>query len=123
MLHKGLDFHTIRVLCKGCGWFRNIAHSGCADGKRALVAISVADNPSHVLRAKVIEVSEHLPLDEVLRDNPGFRDLVHEAHEKGLIRMESEFQPLLQGQFCPRCRTVGKLELSQYWNLGSHVRY
>jgi hypothetical protein len=123
MLHRGLDFHTVRVLCKGCGWFRNIAHAGCADGKRALVAISVADDPSHVLHAKVIEVSEDLPLDEVLRDHSGFRDLVHEAHEKGLIRMENEFQPLLHGKACPRCRTVGRLELSQIWNLGSHVRY
>lgn len=123
MLHRGLDFHTVRVLCKGCGWFRNVAHSGCADGKRALVAISAANDPSHVLQAKVIEVSEDLPLDDVLRDHPGFRDLVHEAHEKGLIRMESEFQPLLHQQACPRCETVGKLELSQIWNLGSHVRY
>jgi len=123
MLHRGLDFHTVRVLCKGCGWFRNIAHSGCADGKRALVAISVADDPSHVLHAKVVEVSEDLPLDEVLRDHPGFRDLVHEAHEKGLLRMEREFEPLLHGQACPRCRTIGKLELNQIWNLGSHVRY
>ena len=29
MLHQGLDFQTVRVLCKNCGWFRNIAHSGC----------------------------------------------------------------------------------------------
>jgi len=123
MLHRGLDFHTVRVFCKGCGWFRNIAHAGCADGKRALVAISASDNPSHILHAKVIEVSEDLPLDKVLRDHPGFRDLVHEACEKGLIRMESEFQPLLQGQACPRCGTVGRLELSQIWNIGTHVRY
>src|SRR5437667_7984913 len=123
MLHRGLDFHTVRVLCKGCGWFRNIAHSGCADGKRALVHISVSDDPSHVLRAEVVEVSEDLPLDDALRDHPGFRDLVQEAHEKGLLRMEGEFQPLLSVQACPRCNAVGKLELSQIWNLGTHVRY
>jgi hypothetical protein len=123
MLHRGLDFHTVRLLCKECGWHRNIAHSGCAVGKRALVHISVSDNPSHVLHAKVVEVPEDLPSDDALRDHPGFRDLVHEAHEKGLIRMEAEFQPLLSNQACPRCKTVGKLELRQIWNLGTHVRY
>jgi len=123
MLHRGLDFQTVRVLCKKCGWFRNIAHSGCADGKRALVSISVADDPSHVLHAKVVEVSEDLPLDEVLLKYPGFRDLVQEAHEKGLIRMENEFQPLLHEKICPRCKTIGKLELSQIGNRSSHVRY
>ena len=85
MLHRGLDFHSVRVLCKGCGWYRNIAHSGCADGKRALVHISVSDDPSHVLHAEVVEVSEDLRLDVALRDHPGFRDLVHEAQEKGLL--------------------------------------
>jgi hypothetical protein len=123
MLHRGLDFHTVRVLCKGCGWYRNIAHSGCADGKRALVHISASADPSHVLRAEVVEVSEELPLDDALRGHPGFRDLAHEAYEKGLLRMESEFQPLLSGQACPRCKIVGKLELSQLYNLGTHVRY
>ena len=123
MPHRGLDFHTVRVLCKGCGGYRNIAHSGCADGKRALVRISISDDPSHVLHAKVVEVSEDLRLDDALRDHPGFRDLVHEAYEKGLLRMEGEFQPLLREQACPRCNTVGKLELSQIWNLGTDDRY
>ena len=123
MLHHGLDFHTVRVLCKSCGWFRNIAHSGCADGKRALVSVERSNDRSHVLRAKVIEVSETIPLTEALKEHPGFRDLVSEAHEKGLCRMEGEFAPLLHDQACPRCKTLGKLELSQLWNLGQHVRY
>lgn len=123
MLHKGFDFHTVRVVCKKCGWYRNLAHSGCAGGKRALVSISVSDDPSHVLRAKVIEVSEDLPLVDVLREHPGFQDLVHEAHELGLLRMEEQFQPLLSGQACPRCENVGNMEVSQLWNLGDHVRY
>src|SRR5262245_45447985 len=117
MLHPGLGFHTVRVLCKGCGWYRNIAHSGCADGKRALVQISTSDDPSHVLHAKVIEVAEDLPLEDVLRDHPGFRDFVHEAHEMGLLRMEAQFQPLLSERACPRCGMVGRLELSQIHNL------
>lgn len=123
MLHRGLDFHTIRVLCKSCGWFRNIAHSGCADGRRALVSIARARDPSHVLHAKVVEVPEALPLGEVLRSHPGYRDLVSEAHEKGLFRMEDEFSPLVEDQRCPRCKNAGMLRLSQIWNLGSHVRY
>lgn len=123
MLRKGLDFHTVRVVCKNCGWYRNIAHSGCADGKRALLNISVSDDPSHVLRGEVIEVSEDSPLEDVLREHPGFQDLVHEAHEMGLIRMEEQFQPLLGSEACPRCEKVGNLKLSQLWNLGAHVRY
>jgi hypothetical protein len=123
MLHRGLDFHAVRVVCKGCGWHRIIAHSGCADGKRALVRISASNDPSHVLHAKVVEVAKDLPLADALRDHLGFRDLVHEAHEKGLLRMEAEFQPLLSGQACPRCKTVGKLELNQTWGPGPHVRY
>src|SRR5688572_21152906 len=123
MLHRGLDFHTVRVLCKGCGWYRNIAHSGCADGKRALVQISNSEDPNHILHAEVLEVSEDLPLKDVLRDHPGFRDLVVEANEKGLLCMEAEFQPQLSSKACPRCKTAGKLELSQLWNMGSHVRY
>jgi hypothetical protein len=123
MLHLGLDFQTVRVLCKNCGWFRNIAHSGCADGKRALLSIARAEDPSHVLHAKVIEVPEALPLNEALQSHPGYRDLVSEAHEKGLFRMEDEFAPLLEDQPCPRCKSAGMLRLSQIWNLGRHVRY
>lgn len=123
MLHRGLDFQTVRVVCHGCGWFRNIAHSGCADGKRAIVSISKSPDPSHVLEARVLEVSEDLPLQEVLREHPDYRDLIEEAHRKGLYPLMKEFQPLLDGQACPRCKRVGQLELEQIWNLGSHVRY
>lgn len=122
MLHRGLDFQTVRVVCKGCGWYRIIAHSGCADGKRALVNISVSKDPSHVLRAKVVEVPKDLPLADVLRDHPGFRDLVHEAHQEGLFRMKAKFQTLLSGQTCPRCNKSGRLELCQFDGPG-HVRY
>ncbi len=123
MLHRGLDFHTVRVLCVGCGWFRNIAHSGCADGKRALVRIERSRDPSHVLRGKVIEVPEAIALDEALGAHPGYRDLVAEAHEKGLCRMEDDFAPLVSDQACPRCKRIGALRLSQICNLGRHVRY
>ena len=86
------------------------------------MSISASDDPSHVLHAKVVEVAEELPLDDVLRNHPGYRDLDHEAHAKGLLRMEAEFQPLLIGRACPRCRTVGRLELNQI-HMGTHVRY
>ena len=123
MLHRGLDFQTVRVVCKNCGWFRIIGHSGCADGKRALLAIQRSADPSHVLHAVVIEVPEDVPLADVLEKNPGYRDLVFEAHQKGLIRMLSEFAPLLSDQACPRCKLIGKLELSQIHFMGRHVRY
>ena len=123
MLHKGLDFQTVRILCKGCGWCRNIAHSGCSDGKRALVKISRSTDPTHVLQAHVIEVSESRSLDEVLKENPEHRDLEVEAHSMGLVAMEKTFLPLLSGQACPRCKNVGKLELSQIKYGGKHVRY
>jgi hypothetical protein len=123
MLRRGLDFHTVRVLCTGCGWFRNIAHSGCADGKRALVCIERSRDPSHVLHGTVIEVPESLPLSEALQAHPRYRDLVAEAHEKGLLQMEAEFSSLVIDQACPRCKQVGVLSLSQIRNLGGHVRY
>lgn len=123
MLHRGLDFHMLRVLCHECGWFRNIAHTGCSDGKRALVSLSRSSDPTHILHARVIEVPANRPLDEVLRENPAYRDLVSEAYENGLLALMSEFQPLLEGQSCPRCESTGKLELSQIQNLGAHVRY
>jgi len=122
MLHRGLDFLTVRVLCHACGWFRIIAHSGCADGKRALVSIFRSQDPSHVLEAKVVEVPEERPLATVLREHAEHRDLVDEAHRKGLIKLMQEFEPLLEGQACPRCKTVGKLELDQTWRV-EHVRY
>jgi len=123
MLHHGLDFHTVRVICKHCGWERKIAHSGCADGKRALVNIFVAKDSSHVLEARIIEVSENIPLEKAQLDHAGFRDLVVEARQKGLYRMLDEFLPLLSNQSCPRCKMNGYLALDQIWNLGSDVRY
>ena len=123
MLHPGLDFQSVRVICKKCGWFRVIGHSGCAEGKRALVKITQSKDLSHVLHAQVVEVSEDKPIQEVLAVHPGFRDLVTEAHEKGLFAMEREFLPLLEGRACPRCQSVGQLELSQIHFHGRHNRY
>lgn len=108
-----LKFKTIRVLCRSCGWFRNLAQSGCAEGKRALVALSASGDPSHILKAKVLEVSIGQPLDEVLKTHPEYRDLDSEAHRKGLKVLLQEFQPWLAGQICPRCKAVDKLELGQ----------
>ena len=123
MLHRGLDFHTVRVRCKRCGWFRNIAHSGCADGKRALVWITQSPDPSHILFAKVVEVAESIPLDEALRANPNYRDLVAEAHERGLFKMEADFDPLVSDRACPRCKHVGQLGVAQLLEGGTDVRY
>jgi hypothetical protein len=85
--------------------------------------VSRSADPSHVLCAKVREVPSTLPLDDVLKANPNYRDLVEEARSKGLHKMLKEFQPLLDGEECPRCHTIGELVLDQIWNLGEHVRY
>ena len=123
MLHPGIDFQSVRVVCKNCGWVRVIAHSGCSDGRRALVKIVKSKDSSHVLHADVVEIPQERPIQEALAANPGFRDLDAEAHEKGLIAMEREFLPLLDDQSCPRCHKSGKLELSQLWTVGQHKRY
>jgi hypothetical protein len=120
---SGIDTQTVRVLCKKCGCFRVIAHSGRSAGRRPLVKITRASDPSHVLHAEVIEIPEEQPIEEVMEANPGFRDLDAEAHEKGLSAVEREFLPLLEGQACPRCHQVGQLELSQIDYIGRHVRY
>lgn len=69
------------------------------------------------------QVPETLPLANALQQHPGFRDMVVEASEKGLFRLEAEFLPLLDDQQCPRCHARNSLRLSQVWNLGTHVRY
>jgi hypothetical protein len=122
MFHPA-GFHTVRVLCNACGWFRNIAHSGCAEGRRAIVAIELSQDPTHVLKAKVVEVPENRPLAEVLAAHPGYRDLVHEAHENGLIRTLNTFDVLLADKVCPRCEVEGKMTAGQILELGKHVRY
>ena len=110
---KSLKFKTIRLLCRNCGWFRNLAQSGFAEGKRALVSLSQSGDPSHILKAKVLEVPIGQPLDEVFNEHPEYRDLDSEAHRKGWKVLIKEFQPMLAGQACPRCKLVDKLELGQ----------
>ncbi len=110
---KSLKFKTIRLLCRNCGWFRNLAESGLAEGKRALVSLAPSGDPSHILKAKVLKVSIGQPLDEVFDQHPEYRDFDSEAHRKGLKVLLQEFQPLLVGQACPRCKSVDKLVLDQ----------
>ena len=113
MESKSFNFKTIRLLCCNCGWFRNLAQSGFADGKRALVSLCQSGDPSHILKAKVLKVPIGQPLDEVFNEHPEYRDLDSEAHRKGLKVLMQEFQPWLAGQACPRCQTVDKLVLDQ----------
>ena len=123
MLHKGLDFHIVRVVCHSCGWHRVIAHSGCADGKRAIIKIEGAKDISHVLQAKIIEIPEEQPKSEWKENHPDFRDLVEEAHEFGLYKTMDKFDDLLQDKKCPRCKKNGNIKLEQQWNLGEHANY
>ncbi len=122
MLHKGLDFHTLKVTCS-CGWFRNIAHSGCADGKRAIVKIIQSKDPSHVLYAKVKEISESLNNTDWKKQYPDFVGLFAEAYDKGLLSAMDEYSYLLEDKSCPRCKDTGQLKLEQECSLEQHVRY
>ena len=110
---KRLKFKTIRLLCRNCGWFRNLAQSGFAEGKRALVSLSQSGDLSHILKAKVLKVPIGQPLDEVFQEHPEYRDLDSEAHRIGLKVLMQEFQPWLTGQTCPRCKSIDKLVLDQ----------
>jgi len=74
-----------------------------------------------VLHARVVEVPEDRPLEEVLREHPGYRDLHDESQRKGYA-MLSEYKPLLDEQACPRCKSIGSMELDVLWTI-EHVRY
>jgi hypothetical protein len=89
----------------------------------ALVSISRSSDPTHVLHASVVEVPANQPIADALMAHPGFRDLEAEAHAQGLLAMQRSFDQLLNEQSCPRCKAIGKLELSQIQYLGQHVRY
>ena len=123
MLHKGLDFHLVRIVCHHCGWYRNIAHSGCADGKRAIVRIARSHDPSHVLHAKVIEIPEGQIESTWKATYPDYHDLVKEAQEKGLLATMREYDTLLHEQPCPRCKQTNELKLEQFWTCAEHARY
>src|SRR5688572_28676588 len=107
MLHEGLDFHVVRALCKGCGWHRVVAHSGTSDGKRALVKLSRASDPSHVVEASVVEIPEAMATADWTAQYPGFCDLVAEAYDKGLLAAMRNYSSLFAGQVCPRCNREG----------------
>ena len=123
MIHKGLDFHVVRIVCHHCGWYRNIAHSGCADGKRAIVRVEKSKDPSHVLHAKVIEIPEEQSESEWKTRYPEYHDLVKEARKKSLLATMREYSPLLKNQTCPRCKQTHGLELEQFWDPTEHTRY
>ena len=122
MPHQGSDFHTVRVVCKQCGWCRKVAHSGCSGGKRALLLVERSKDPTHVLYAKVVEVPEDLPVAEALATHSGYRDLAAEVLAKGLHQIQDELFPLFVDQACPRCKTAGRLELDHLWNFESLSR-
>jgi hypothetical protein len=62
-------------------------------------------------------------MDDHLAAHPEYRDLVHEAHQNGLIGTLSTFDALLSGKACPRCEVEGKMTVGQILELGKHVRY
>ena len=123
MLRDGLDFHVVRAVCKACGWHRVVAHSGTSEGRRALVKLSKASDPSHVIEASVVEVAESMPTAEWKAQYPEFSDLVAEAHDKGLMAAMGSYSPLFDDRVCPRCKGEGRLELDQLWYFGRRPQY
>ena len=105
----GLDFSTVRVLCHACGWFRNLGYTGVKGSVRSVIKVLRSNDPSHVLRAKVLEFPANKSLEEIASLHPDYQDLEVEAHEKGLFAMLDEFRPLLEGASCPRCKETHDL--------------
>ena len=122
MLHKGIDFHILRIFCSNCGWQRVIAHTGCAEGKRAIVKISTSKDSAHVLHAKVKEIPINQDKNIWSVKFEGYEDLLSKAHEVGLYKALEPYSNLLNGKSCPKCGKINDLNLSQEWKV-KHPRY
>lgn len=119
----GFEFSTVRVLCRECGWLRNIGYTGIKDNVRALIQISESRDASHILHGRTLEVSISEPLENVLARHPGYRDLEDEAQTKGLLAMLDEFKPLLASRSCPRCKKLDNLCLDSTTFHGREIRF
>src|SRR5436190_303389 len=106
---EGLEFCTVRVLCHNCGWFRNIGYTGVKDNVRAVIKIQKSKDSSHILHGKVLEFPADKTLEEISFMYPEYRDLNLEAHQKGLHATLREFNPLIEGSHCPRCKSEENL--------------
>ena len=122
MLHKGLDFYILRIFCSNCGWQRIIGHTGCANGKRAIIKISISKDSAHVLHAKIKEIP--ISLDKGIWSNQfkGYEDLVSKSHKEGLFKALETYSNLLNGKNCPKCGEINELNLVQEWK-AKHPRY
>lgn len=112
----GIEFCTVRVLCHACGWFRNIGYTGVKDNIRAVINIQRSKDPRHILHGKVLEFSAEQPLEEISSKYSGYRDLQAEAHREGLYNVMAEFNPLVEGASCPRCKKEGDLCIDSIMN-------
>ena len=113
---KELDeFHTVRVLCRSCGWFRVLGYTGVKGKTRALIRIDTNANQHNLLRGKVREVSIDSKPAQWPKD---YSDLKLKAHEMGLYQAQALFDPLLEGRSCPRCQHDDKLTVDWFLLLG-----
>ena len=129
----GYEFNIVRVLCHACGWQRKIGYTGIgwyrvtgstgSKDVRAVIRVEKSEDPRHILHGRVLEFPPHVPLEDIKAEYPEFRDLQAEAHEKGLIRMLEEFQPLVEGAQCPRCKKVAHLCLDSIGLHGEELKY
>lgn len=120
---EGLEFCTVRVLCHNCGWFRNIGYTGVKDNVRALIKIRKSKDSSHILHGKVLEFPAEKPLEEISTNNPEYRDLNFEAHQKGLYATMREFDFLFEGSYCPRCKKERNLCLESITFHGREIKF
>ena len=119
----GMEFCTVRVLCHGCGWFRNIGYTGIKDKVRAVIEIQKSKDPRHVLHGKVLEFPVEVSLEEISKKYPGYRDLETDAHRDGLYKVLKQFYPLLADASCPRCKKEDHLAIDSIMNLGREIKF
>ncbi len=122
MLRKGLDFRILKIICSNCGWNRKFAHTGIANGKRAIVKIYESKDSSHVLDANVKEIPVDLTTEYWKNRYPDYEDLVSKAYEIGLHKALERYSNLLNKKNCPRCKRNDNLNLNQEW-CAEHPRY
>ena len=122
-MHEGFEFCTVRVLCHNCGWFRTIGYTGVKDNVRAVIKIQKSKDSRHILHGKVLEFPADKPLEEISSMYPEYRDLNTEAHQKGLYATMREFNPLIEGSSCPRCKRTDNLCLDSTTFHGKEIKF
>ena len=113
------EFHTVRVVCHSCGWFRVIGYTGVKDGVRALVRIRRSAAACNLLDCDIREVPAALARADYAGNLQEFSDLNAEAYKHGLPAVCRQFQPMLEDAVCPRCGQRSNIAVDMYLFVGS----